>query len=454
MCGDGTAGHWLGARAARPLQARSTTLCFPAAEPAALPAAWRRTIPAASIHSETMIFNTWIYGFFLLLTVAAYWSSPARFRPFLLTAFGFYFYWYYYPPHVILIGAMTLLVFALSWWIQPHGARRRRLWFVLGVGGCLGALTYYKYQGFLFDSLAWVTTPMGLPARFQPPQLQPPLAISFFTFEFVHYLIEIFRGSFAPGSLRDFMLFIMFFPTLVCGPIKRFQQFNPQEHIAQRFDAADFNYGLERILFGIAKKTLIADTLAPWCSPVFADPASYTWGQLWLAVYGYAMQIYFDFSGYSDIAIGSARMFGYTVQENFNYPYLRTNVAQFWRNWHMSLTSWITDYVYIPLGGNRRGERRAQWNRLVAMTLCGLWHGAAFHFAVWGMYHGIGLNIYRAYAAARTRLTGRAGGFGNPASRLVAGLVTFHFVCIGWVLFVCELDKAWPIILRLLLIRA
>jgi len=174
---------------------------------------------------------------------------------------------------------------------------------------------------------------------------------------------------------------------------------------------------------------------------------------LWLGVYGYAFQIYFDFAGYSDIAIGSARLFGYRVPENFDWPYLQPNIARFWRGWHMSLTSWITDYVYIPLGGNRRGELRSAGNRLVSMTLCGLWHGAALHFAVWGLYHGLALNAYRFWQAARTRLFGEPVGPANPVVRVLGTLLTFHVVCIGWVLFVCDLKRAAFIIPRLLGLR-
>ena len=400
-----------------------------------------------------MIFNTWVYGLFLLLTFCVYWLTPARWRPLVLIGFGFYFYWYYYPIHTLFIAAMTVLVFGLSWLVRPGAGRQRRLWFVLATTLCLGTLAYFKYQGFFFDSVAWVMGVVGVNAHFDPPQLRAPLAISFFTFEYVHYLIEVYRGTFPPAGARDFGLFIMFFPTLICGPIKRFQQFNPQEYSQRGLDPQNVNYGLERILFGLAKKTLIADTVAPYCAPVFAHPEAYTWAQLWLGVYGYAMQIYFDFSAYSDIAIGSARLFGYTVQENFNYPYLQPNIARFWRNWHISLTSWITDYLYIPLGGSRHGEGRAYVNRLISMTLCGLWHGAAFHFMVWGMYHGIALNIYRGYQVARARLLGPKEGPGHPLLRLLSVVFTFHFVCLGWVLFVCDLDKAWSIMLRLLGLR-
>jgi alginate O-acetyltransferase complex protein AlgI len=400
-----------------------------------------------------VIFNTWIYGLFLLVAFCLYWMARARWRPWILTACGCVFYGFYYPPHLILILVMTLTVYALGWVVGSRRMQDRGLWFGFGVAGCLGLLAYYKYEGFFFESLALVFPAAGhLPAAEAP--LRAPLAISFFTFEYVHYLIEIYRGSFAPAGLRDFGLFIMFFPTLICGPIKRFQQFNPQEYAQRSLDPRNVNSGLQRILFGLAKKTLVADMVAPFCAPVFAHPAAYTWVQLWLALYGYAMQIYFDFSGYSDIAIGSAKLFGYTVQENFNYPYLQPDIARFWRCWHISLTSWITDYLYIPLGGNRHGETRAYVNRFLSMTLCGLWHGAAFHFMAWGMYHGIGLNLYRAYQVARARWGWPRTTSPHVALRVLSALVTFHFVCIGWVLFVCDLNTAWAIILRLLWLRA
>ncbi len=396
-----------------------------------------------------MIFNTWVYALFLIVSVATYWLVPVRARPCTLIGFGIYFYWYYYPPHAPLILVFTLIVFGLSFLVQP-GRSKRQLWFAVGVAGSIALLTYYKYQGFIADSFNFVLGLGGTESRVTPTSLIVPLAISFFTFEFVHYLIEVHRGTFRPASLRNFLLFIMFFPTLICGPIKRFQLFDPEEYARKPLDPELFAQGLERILFGLAKKTLIADTVAPWAMPVFEHPELYGWGGLWLGVYGYALQIYFDFAGYSDIAIGSAMLFGYPVPENFNYPYLQTNIARFWHNWHMSLTSWITDYVYIPLGGNRHGEWRSYLNRFLAMTICGLWHGAAFHFAVWGMYHGLGLNLYRAWQTVRERVFGPRQGEGSLVGRIAAGVFTFHFVCIGWVLFVCDLDRAGLIVGRLL----
>jgi alginate O-acetyltransferase complex protein AlgI len=393
-----------------------------------------------------MIFNTWVYGLFLAVAVGTYWLVPQRWRPGLLTAYGVYFYWFYYPPQLYVVLVMTFAVFGVAFLVQP-GARGRRLAFTLGVGACVGLLGYYKYQWLLRENLQEALGWLGVQVRLDAPHMHAPLGISFFTFEFVHYLVEVYRGTFAPGSLPRFGLFVMFFPTLICGPIKRFQLFDPQEHTRRRLEPTDVHAGLERILFGFAKKSLVADQLAPYTTSVLTHPGLYGSGQLWLAVYGYAVQIYLDFSGYSDIAIGSARLFGYSVPENFDWPYLQPNIARFWRSWHMSLTSWITDYVYIPLGGSRRGELRGYWNRLVSMTLCGLWHGAAIHFAAWGLYHGLALNVFRLWE----RVRGRARPTG-PTARTLATLVTFHVVCIGWVFFVCDVGQAWVVIGRLLML--
>ena len=397
-----------------------------------------------------MIFNSWVYACFLLATVGLYWTVPVRWRSGLLTCGGAVFYAYWYPWHLALIGAAILAVFVVSRLVAPERGAGRGRWAALGIAGCVGMLAYFKYSGFALDLVRplLATGGIALPA----PQPRPPLGISFFVFEFVHYLVEVYRGSFAPARLGDFTLFILFFPTLICGPIKRFGDFAPQEHTGGRPSAVDVHAGLERILFGLAKKTLIADALSPFCSGSFRFPLLISHPMLWLAVYGYALQIYADFSGYSDIAIGSARLLGYRVPENFDWPYLQPNVARFWRCWHMSLTSWITDYVYIPLGGSRRGEGRAAWNRLVSMTLCGLWHGAALHFAAWGLYHGLALNLYRLWERWRPRLPG-VGLLPAPAARALATVATFHVVCLGWVLFVCDFKLAAVIFARLFFLR-
>ncbi|MCC6766667.1 MAG: MBOAT family protein, partial [Deltaproteobacteria bacterium] len=210
--------------------------------------------------------------------------------------------------------------------------------------------------------------------------------------------------------------------------------------------------GLERILFGLSKKLIVADSVARLTAPVWQDPLQYDPGILWLAAYGYAVQIYADFSGYSDIAIGSAKLLGFKVEENFNWPYLRPNIREFWRNWHMSLTSWITDYLYIPLGGNRRGERRTNVNTIVSMSLCGLWHGAALHFVAWGFYHGVAICIQRTYSRWRDRTFPTLHHVFPRTRQAVATVFTFHVVVIGWMYFVLNAVTATRVICKMLLL--
>jgi alginate O-acetyltransferase complex protein AlgI len=394
-----------------------------------------------------MLFNTWIYAFFLALTCLLTWSLPGgALRQWLLIAAGMTFYAYFYPPHLWVILGFTILVFGITVVADGRPPAERRAVLAGAAALCVGLLAYCKYQGFLRDSVAalgWTDA-----AALLAGDVRVPLAVSFFTFEYVHYLIELRRGTIARARGADLFLFIMFFPTLICGPIKRFGDFQPQIAHAG-FDADAVAAGLGRIVAGLAKKIVVADTVARWIAPIWADPAAHGTTALWLGTYGYALQIYCDFAGYSDIAIGSAQLLGFHVPENFDRPYLKTNIAAFWRSWHMSLTSWITDYVYIPLGGNRFGELRGHGNRLIAMTLCGLWHGAAWHFAFWGLYHGVGLSAYRAYQQTRRRVQPGWSPSQHPLMRGLATAATFHFVCIGWVLFVTDFATARQVIPRL-----
>ena len=273
------------------------------------------------------------------------------------------------------------------------------------------------------------------------PDLRIPLGISFFTFEFVHYLTDIRLGKLKPArglrGLRDFALFTLFFPTLLSGPIKRYQAFysidsdgaavGDGDH-ARRLEPDLLAEGLSRMIIGLAKKVILADSMTSFSSRLLI-PDQVTPAGLWLAMYAYAVKIYFDFSGYSDIAIGCALLFGYRVPENFESPYLRSNLSEFWRHWHMSLSSWIRDYLFIPLGGSRVSPLRAGVNLALVMALCGLWHGASWNFVVWGLWHGVGLFGLRLYQRLRLPFPG------GPIGAALGVFLTFHYVCFGWVLF-------------------
>jgi alginate O-acetyltransferase complex protein AlgI len=314
------------------------------------------------------------------------------------------------------------------------------------MAACVAALCFYKYSLFLIGAaVAPVSTALAERLTAATHAIMPgapPLAVSFFAFEFVHYLYEVRRGGEPIRQPLRFVLFAIFFPSLVAGPIKRYTQFLPalEAAAARGASALDFAEGARRIGLGFAKKVLIADNLTLYIEglqPAFALEGLLT---RWLFLVAVAFRILLDFSGYSDIAIGCARMLGIALPENFNWPYAARSVADFWQRWHISLSAWIRDYVYIPLGGNRRGPLRQVANGLVAFALCGLWHGPAWHFVVWGLYHGFGLAVCSSYR--------RIPGVGAFASRLiekepaVGWALTQLFVWLGWLIFFYPLPDA------------
>jgi alginate O-acetyltransferase complex protein AlgI len=270
----------------------------------------------------------------------------------------------------------------------------------------------------------------------------PPLAISFFTFEFVHYLYDVRKGRMRIQNPADFALFSIFFPSLVAGPIKRCGDFLPALHRGvAAVDTADVAAGLMRVAIGFGKKLLVSDNLAAivkYYGPTFTHESL---GKRWLLFAAIAFRILLDFSGYSDIAIGLARMFGITLPENFRWPYLARNIQEFWQRWHISLSTWIRDYIYIPLGGSRFGVGRKILNGFIVFALCGLWHGAAWNFIVWGVFHGAGLAICGNYRVFLGRL-GSAIGAMFDRFPLLPWTITTCYVWLGWLLFFYPLPQA------------
>ena len=379
-----------------------------------------------------MIFGEVVYTLFLLATLAAYWLVRGGARRVVLGITGLLFYGYYAGSSVFL-----LLLLSIGLWVlvfsQDNDDATRRAWLRpatlawLTIPAFVLVLAYYKYVGF-FGQLIH----QGYQSR-----VVPPLAISFFTFEFIHLAAERGKGNLKRLPFADYFAFIFFFPTMVAGPIKRYQQFETGLG-EKRLTANDVLEGLFRILLGFFKKTVLADNLNTLLLE-FGSPAK-THNLLLLtgAIVIYGFRIYWDFAGYSDIAIGTARLFGFRVPENFLFPYLQTNISHFWRHWHISLYSWLIDYVFIPLGGSRGSLPRTLLNILLVMLISGLWHGAAWNFVLWGLWHGLLLVGHRLYAdKLKPRL---------PRS-LVAGFLpgvfnyslTMLVVWIGWMLFM------WPL---------
>lgn len=389
-----------------------------------------------------MIFTTYWFLGFALATIVVFRALPgAALRQAWLAVACATFHWHFAGP----AGVKPIIVLMILTYLV--GLSRNRLACTLAMGLIVLSLCFYKYAFFLIGN---AVAPWNAPAaaslagaaRSVMPGA-PPLGVSFFTFEFVHYLFEVRRGHDPIRNPVKFLLFAIFFPSLVAGPIKRYAQFLPSLRYAahSRIDPADIAQGLARVGLGFAKKLLLADQLTLYIDdrqPHFAELGLI--GR-WIVLAALALRILFDFSGYSDIAIGGAQLLGIRLPENFRWPYGARNLAEFWQRWHMSLTSWIRDYIYIPLGGSRRGWPRRILNGFIAFALCGLWHGPARHFVLWGVYHGAGLGLCATYD--------RLPAIGPEIAKvfrkdwILGWALTQLFACLGWLLFFYPTAVAW-----------
>ncbi|HEX7814216.1 MBOAT family protein [Dyella sp.] len=383
-----------------------------------------------------MLFPTVEFAIFFLVTLAGAWVLASRLswhKHFLLLA-SYVFYGCWNWTYVPLLFGISLFAGLVAQRIQrSQDPRVRKRWLIGGVVICLSALVYYKYTGFLLqnmlDAWAWFGRPPQL--AFEGPLL--PLGISFFVFHAISLLGDVYRGKLKQAvTLPDALLYVAFFPQLIAGPILRASDFMPQLAVPRDPQAVHVNRGLLLIITGLFKKVIISNQLAVnLVDPAFAAPQSLSGPDMLLAVYGYAVQIYCDFSGYTDIAIGVALLFGYRFPANFDRPYIATDPQDFWRRWHISLSSWLRDYLYIPLGGSRGGSWFTARNLMITMLLGGLWHGASWTFVIWGALHGSYLIAHRLWAAipAIERLRD------TTAWRWVARVLLFHAVCAAWIFF-------------------
>lgn len=392
-----------------------------------------------------MTFGTWLFTAFVTVVAISYWLIPRPARPWLLLVASYVFYAWASPSYSGLLAVITVL----AWIAGNRAAKGSKRWLVAGIVGILGVLAVFKYSG--MAALTWnsVAPHLGLPVS-PVPSIVAPLGLSFITFGIIHYFVAVYRGA-APEGLRDFFLYVSFFPTVTLGPIKLYETFDSDLNAQRRPSGDDVAYAVWRITAGLAKKLVLAETLTPFVQPLYsARPSLVAPGLLALAIYAFGLRLYFDFAGYSDIAIGVARLFGFKIIENFNWPYIRRNLSEFWRTWHASLTRFITQYIYIPLGGSRRGELKRARNTLIAFLASGLWHGAAWHFVVWGAWHGIGLILWRMWIVVTGWLKNRSPRLRRAAEHPVGHgvgyafgwFVTFNYVMLGWVVFALPLSSA------------
>jgi alginate O-acetyltransferase complex protein AlgI len=367
-------------------------------------------------------FNTTAFFVFLAVVLGLFYLSPERFRKLLLLAASYFFYAWWNVKFLPLIWTLTLIDYAAGQLLDRVGDRRRKLVLVGSLAANLGFLGFFKYYNFLAATIAAL---VGRPPNSFFLDIVLPLGISFHTFQSMGYVIDVYRREQKPvRNLLDYALFIAFFPQLVAGPIVRAREFFGDLDYWRTPSGLEVQRGMLMILAGLTKKMVFADRFAKVADPYFQNPGSYI-GSLaaWSATLAFALQIFFDFSGYTDIAIGSAALLGFRFPRNFARPYLAWSVTEFWRRWHMSLSRWLRDYLYIPLGGSRGGKWMTYRNLMITMLLGGLWHGASWNFLLWGGWHGALLSVERA--------TDQRNESRNPL-RIA---LTFVRVMLGWVLF-------------------
>jgi len=400
-----------------------------------------------------MLFNSWTFPAFFALVWLAYRQLQHRAQNVLLVVASYVFYGWWDWRFLSLLAISTVVDFTCGRWVYEASDPKIRLRYLrVSLLTNLGILGFFKYFNFFVGSVASGLAALGLEANTPVLQVVLPVGISFYTFQTMAYTIDIYRGREQPTqSMLDFALYVAYFPQLVAGPIERSTHLLPQI-IAPRFvTATQLTSGLELILMGFAKKVLIADSVAPYVNEVFADPTGMGKAELALGVYLFALQIYGDFAGYTDIARGISRLFGIELGLNFRQPYVSSNITEFWRRWHISLSSWLRDYLYIPLGGNRHGELMTYRNNFLTMVLGGLWHGASWNFVVWGALHGGYLAVHKlSLGKQRVGLTPFPDGVASWGRLLVKGAVTFHLVCLAWIFFRADtLADSWAFLVGL-----
>ena len=370
-----------------------------------------------------MTFQSLEYAVLLLAVFAIYWFLPRRFQNVLLLVASYVFYSYVNPMMALLLAGYTVVSYLAARRMEDDPENSRR-YLVLAVVASLGTLAVFKYAGFFVDSASVALDSVGLATFDSTLKIILPIGISFYTFQSLGYIIDVYmRRINARTSIVDTALFISFFPQLVAGPIERAAALFPQLERRRTFDANRTMSGLSLLSWGLFKKLVIADNIGLIVDNIFStsQPGS---SMIWVGTLAFGIQILADFSGYTDIARGSARLLGIELSLNFRHPWIASSPIDFWRRWHITLSDWLRDYVYIPLGGNRKGDRRTAINVAITFVLGGLWHGAAWNFVLWGLLHAVLILAWRAIGALKI-----------PSHRLISTAITFIVISAVWVVF-------------------
>lgn len=390
------------------------------------------SIPFEQLLREFMLYSTkepwfftefsFLFTFGIFLFFYALLFTQNALRKIYVIAFSLFFYYKSSGPFLALFVFQIVVDFLFARKIERSEGTSKQIWATIAVLFSLSFLLYFKYPNFILENTNWL-----LLTHFEPVNLFLPIGISFYTFQSISYIVDVYRGEIRSSkSFLDYAFYMTFFPHLVAGPIVRAKDFLGQINSPENLDARRYKENLFRIVTGLVKKLLIADYLGKYVDMVFANPSFYTGGENLLGALAYSFQIYFDFSGYSDIAIGLALLLGYRLKENFENPYGSSNVTEFWRKWHISLSTWLRDYVYIPLGGNRKGTFNTYLFLLITMLVGGFWHGASWQFVCWGAAHGLALALHKAIHKHLPH---------GQWMDFIGGIFTFSFVTFCWIFF-------------------
>jgi len=402
---------------------------------------WQRVLSMLSYTpDEPMMFNSGLFWVLFIIFIAVYAQLKSRRTQMMVFVIAFSLYFFYKSSGWFLL--LLVATSAIDWWIARRLAaveerNTRRWWLALSLVLSLSTLVFFKYSNFfLWNFSALVGN------NFQPLDLLLPVGISFYTFRTISYVVDVYKGKMQPvDSYLDYLFFLSFFPCLVAGPIVRAVNFMPQLSENKPASREMIYGGLWLVLLGMLKKAVCADYIAQYNDIAFGTPGGYSGVELLMAVLGYTMQIYCDFSGYSDIAIGLGAIMGFDLGINFDFPYRSLNVTEFWRRWHISLSLWLRDYLYIPLGGNRKGKPRQYFNLMVTMLLGGLWHGAAWTFVVWGAGHGVALCVHKLCMPRLKRIPD------TWPVKCASWLLTFGVVSLLWIFFRADtFQTAWEVL--------
>jgi alginate O-acetyltransferase complex protein AlgI len=389
-----------------------------------------------------MLFHTWPFLLFFLIVYPVHLIlKRTRFGLIWLLAASYFFYGWINPLYVILIFYPTLIDYTVA--ARMEKSNRPKIWLALSIFNNIGLLCIFKYADFITNNINILLTSLKIPYEIAPPGILLPIGLSFYTLQSMGYAIDVYRGNIErQKSFIRYAVFVSFFPRLLAGPIERAGHLLPQLNKKAKLTIEDFTDGLSLFVVGLFKKVALADYLAQYVDKVYSTPEQFQSPALILATFLFAWQIYFDFSGYTDMARGIARMMGIRLMLNFNNPYLATGLGDFWSRWHISLSTWFKDYVYIPLGGNRKGKFNTYRNMFLTMVISGLWHGAAWTFVIWGVVHAFGRFLTR--EVERTEL------YKEKVPKIAKQFFVFSFVCFAWIFFRAEnINDAWMIITRI-----